>query len=64
MAKNPVFISLFRLSNPDVIKFMKEHNMTGKPQLLEAMYLDKLFKIIETYPTNKNYAGMTMELCT
>ena len=51
------FFLAFRESNPDIVKYMKEHNITGKPSLLEKIYLDKLFKIIESYPANKSYAG-------
>ena len=44
------------MSNPDVVKFVQSHNMTDFRQL-ESYYVQKLLRIIESYPTNNGYIG-------
>jgi hypothetical protein len=45
-----------RESNSAIVQFMTDQNITQAKQL-ETYYLSKLFKIIESNPAKKSYAG-------
>jgi hexosaminidase len=43
---------IFRASNPDVLKFMKSHNITGDFKKLEEIYIQRIVEIASNLSAN------------
>ena len=48
-----------RQSNTEIKAFAAEHNITDFKEL-ESLFIQKLFKVLDTMPVNKTYVGKCM----